>query len=57
MSVRSLGIARTPSTTFTVTCGNEVNTIATMGPNGERPKIITAISANTSPGVVRVSIT
>jgi hypothetical protein len=57
MSISSRGIARTPSTTFTVTCANEVRTIATMGPMPSRPKIMTLTSANTRPGVVSVSIT
>jgi hypothetical protein len=31
--------------------------MATIGPTPARPKIITQINANTSPGVVSVSIT
>ena len=57
MSSRSLGAALTPSTTLTATYEIRVTTTATIGPSAPSPKTIAQTSANTRPGVVRVSIT
>ena len=57
MSNRSLGSALTPSATLTVTNGNEVTTIAQIGPMGLNPNMMAASRAKTRPGVVMAVIT
>ena len=57
MSKRSLGSALTPSATLTVTNGNEVMTIAQIGPMGLNPNMMAASRAKTRPGVVMAAIT